>query len=104
MINRIQSSNNVVFNAKLWEAHTSNEQVCKLFEQQTRQYPDLILIQDRISFFGEDHFFLFREKENKRLAFVTASFTNNHPKSIGDCAKRFVEIFHMALLEAKIKK
>lgn len=94
---------NKSFKAKLstYPKTISNKVVYEKFEKETVSYPNLTLMQDDISYFGDDFFYLL-EKGNV-LACDSYSFTNNHPKTIEETVERFVVIFNK-LLKKSLKE
>lgn len=94
--NKIQNN---TFKAKLYTypKTITNKSVHNKFEEMTKNFPNLTLLQDDISYVNKDHFFLM--EGNKVLKFDTASFTNNQSKytTIDEIANRFVEIFNNML-------
>ena len=87
---------NNTFKARLstYPKTITNKSVHNKFEEMTKNFPNLTLLQDDISYVNKDHFFLM--EGNKVLKFGTASFTNNQSlyNSVDEIANRFVDIFN----------
>ena len=95
--NHIQNN---TFTAKLYPypKTITNKKILKDFEEKTRNYPNLILKQDDISYVDKDYFLLF-ENNGKVLNFKTEVFTSNNSayKTVDEITDRFVQIFHNML-------
>lgn len=75
--------------------------IAKGFELATKEYPDLVLLQDNISYFEDDYFYLL--KDGKALGFDTMPLTKyRHYFSNNDIVDRLVKVFNK-LLENKNK-
>ena len=97
------NSNNTNFCAKFYHyphAYT-NPEIAKGFEEATKEYPDYILLQDNISYFDEDQFYLLKGKDV--TVFDTMSLTNRRKYLTNkDVVDKLVELFHK-MLENKVK-
>lgn len=97
------NSNNTNFGAKFYHyphAYT-NPEIAKGFEEATKEYPDYILLQDNISYFGEAQFYLLKGKNV--TVFDTMSLTNRRRYlTNNDIVDKLVELFHK-MLENKVK-
>ncbi len=97
------NSNNTNFGAKFYHyphAYT-NPEIAKGFEEATKEYPDYILLQDNISYFDEDQFYLLKGKDV--AIFDTMSLTNRRKYLTNkDVVDKLVELFHK-MLENKVK-
>ncbi len=89
-------SNNPQFTAKLFSypKTVTNKKILELFEEKAKDFPNLTLKQDNISFFGKDQFYLL--EDGKTPKFKAASYTNNRAAydTVDKIVNRFVEIFH----------
>ncbi len=94
-INKIQSAQNVKFDAKLrpYPNNISNSKVFELFEEKTKDFPNLILKQDDISYFKNDYFILLHQDKPNIVSHGYFSYTNNRPKTIESIVDRLVTIF-----------
>lgn len=93
---QIKTTNNVNFNAKFYSypKTTTNKEIYKLFEEKTSKYPQLILKQDDISYFGNDYFVILnKNKPNSIESHGYFNFTHNPPQNIEDFVNRLKEIF-----------
>ena len=85
------------FGAKFYHfphAYTNSE-IAKGFEKATKEYPDYVLLQDQISYFGEDQFYLLGK--NVTL-FDTMSLTNRRRYLTNDdIVDKLVGLFHKML-------
>lgn len=92
------NSNNTNFGAKFYHyphAYT-NPEIAKGFEKATKEYPDYILLQDNISYFDEDQFYLLKGKDV--AIFDTMSLTNRRKYLTNkDVVDKLVELFHKML-------
>ena len=92
------NSNNTNFGAKFYHylhAYTNPENA-KGFEEATKEYPDYILLQDNISYFDEDQFYLLKGKDV--TIFDTISLTNRRRYlTNNDIVDKLVELFHKML-------
>ena len=92
------NSNNTNFGAKFYHyphAYT-NPEIAKGFEESTKEYPDYILLQDNISYFDEDQFYLLKGKVV--TIFDTMSLTNRRRYlTNNDIVDKLVELFHKML-------
>lgn len=92
------NSNNTNFGAKFYHyphAYT-NPEIAKGFEKATKEYPDYILLQDNISYFDEDQFYLLKGKDV--TVFDTMSLTNRRRYLTNkDVVDKLVELFHKML-------
>ena len=97
------NSNNTNFGAKFYHyphAYT-NPEIAKGFEEATKEYPDYILLQDNISYFDEDQFYLLKGKNV--TVFDTMSLTNRRKYLTNDdIVDKLVGLFHK-MLENRIK-
>lgn len=97
------NSNNTNFGAKFYHyphAYT-NPEIAKGFEEATKEYPNYILLQDNISYFDEDQFYLLKGKDF--AIFDTMSLTNRRKYLTNkDVVDKLVELFHK-MLENKVK-
>lgn len=83
--------------------HTTSEpKFFEMFRERTKKYPRLVLLQDDISYFGEDHFYLL--KGNKVLAFGTAEYTRAVPDTLEGAVDKMVGIFNKLLKKADKKQ
>ena len=73
----------------------TNKKIFTEFAEKTKEYPSLALLQDDISFVGDDHFFLL--EKNKVLNFKPMPYTKNRAQyqTVDQIVNRFVEIFHI---------
>lgn len=92
------NSNNTNFGAKFYHyphAYT-NPEIAKGFEKATKEYPDYILLQDNISYFDEDQFYLLKGKDV--TVFDTMSLTNRRRYLTNkDVVDKLVDLFHKML-------
>ena len=79
----------------------TNPKVMEMFEANTKQFPNLKLLHDDISYRKNDSFFLLDEK-GRVLGFSEESFTNNYPRTLGGVVDRLVEIFDKMVKRAKL--
>ena len=79
----------------------TDPKVMEMFEQNTKNFPKLKLLQDDISYRKGDHFFLLDEK-GRVLGFSEESFTNNYPRTLEGVVGRLVEIFDKLVKRAKL--
>lgn len=95
---------NTNFGAKFYNYPNAYDHpdIAKGFEEATKQHPDLVLLQDSISYFEKDHFYLL--KGNKVLGFDAVPFTKyrRYLSSSNDIVNKLVGIFNK-MLEHKIK-
>ena len=92
------NSNNTNFGAKFYHyphAYTAPD-IAKGFEEATKEYPDYILLQDNISYFGEDQFYLLKGKDV--TVFDTMSLTNRRRYLTNkDVVDKLVDLFYKML-------
>ena len=92
------NSNDTNFGAKFYHyphAYTAPD-IAKGFEEATKEYPDYILLQDNISYFGEDQFYLLKGIDV--TIFVTMSLTyRRRYLTNNDIVDKLVELFHKML-------
>lgn len=91
-------SNNINFGAKFYNyPHAYNHpDIAKGFEEATKKYPDYILLQDNISYFGNDSFYLLKGKNI--LGYDSIALTNMRKYlSNNDVVNRLVTIFNKLL-------
>lgn len=95
MINKI-SPTNTNFKAELWPyPHTCpDKEIGQMFREQTKDFPEYILMQDDISFAEKDFFVLFKKNRNQSVARGWYEFTSNHLNTKKTIVNRFVEIFN----------
>lgn len=90
------TKNNIHSKAKLspYPNTITNKKILYKFEEKTKSYPNLTLIQDSISFTDKDFFLLM--DGSKLKSFKTASYTNNRAEysTVDKIVDRFVEIFN----------
>lgn len=91
------NNNDTNFKAKFYAYPNTlnNIKYLELFEERTSKYPSLILKQNMISHYGNDHFQLFDDDENNPniISHGFFSFTRNRPENIDDFVSRLTEIF-----------
>ena len=85
------------FGAKFYHfphAYT-NPEIAKGFEKATKEYPNYVLLQDQISYFGEDQFYLLGKNVT---VFDTMSLTNRRKYLTNeDVVDKLVGLFHKML-------
>ena len=73
----------------------TNPEIAKGFEKATREYPDYVLLQDQICYFGEDQFYLLGKDVT---VFDTMSLTNRRKYLTNeDIVDKLVGLFHKML-------
>ena len=94
-INKLQSANNLSFGAKLYPYPNAitNPKVFEMFEQSTKDFPNLILKQDDISYFKNDYFQLLHKDKSNLISHGYFSYTHNRPKTLEQIVDRLVNIF-----------
>ena len=96
LISRVEN-NKPNFGAKFYHfphAYT-NPEIAKGFEKATKEYPDYVLLQDQICYFGEDQFYLLGKDVT---VFDTMSLTNRRKYlNNNDVVDKLVGLFHKML-------
>ncbi len=94
-INRIQLTNSPNFGAKLYPYPNTitNPKVFEMFEERTKDFPELILKQDDISYFNNDYFQILQQNKPNLKSHGYFSYTHNRPKTLEQIVDRLVNIF-----------
>ena len=104
MINKLDNSNQTVFNAKVKLKRIKNPEVFKKFEEKTSDYPDMLLYQSHVHPYSKDEFDLVKDDFSALYCSDIAEFTSNLPETTEGCVSRLVEIFNNMLNKAKSLK
>lgn len=97
LISKVEN-NNPNFGAKFYHYPNAynHPDIAKGFEEATKEYPDMVLLQDYISYFDNDQFYLL--KKGEVLGFDTMALTKyRHYFSNDDIVDKLVGLFHKML-------